>query len=315
MRPRRSFPVHLVTWLLVLTALGGSSATARAAARTRIVYASNGALLVVSARGGSPQRIASVPESTLDMSASADGRRIALIANHKLKYPRRGSIRSIYLYRAGRGLRLVKRLHTVAPVSVAISPNGRLIAFGRASEIWVMRPHGRGARQVTRGPGTAWDPVFTPNGRSLVFDRDANRRPQLFRVSLGGGREARLTNDEARSPAVSSRGRVVYIRSAEGPVPERMIVMNLDGGARRTIAKFNDPIFDQSPTFSPDGRGIAFRRLWERTGYASTYRYSIHTMTAGGRHRRKLLGGLRSTARHAPFAGHAPAGPLWIPVS
>jgi hypothetical protein len=68
------------------------------------------------------------------------------------------------------------------------------------------------------------------------------------------------------------------------------------------------------PAFSPDGRGIAYMRLWERTGYASSYRYSIHTMSASGRQDREVLGGLRSSAKMPPYGGHGPVGPLWTPV-
>lgn len=303
---------------LAAAVIGLALSTERADAATRILYASGGKLLAVSPRGGTRHRIGSVPRSTLDISASADGRHIALISNRKLEYPNRGSIRTIYLFTVGQGLDVVRRFRSTAPLDIAISPNGRLIAFGRSSEIWIMRANGSGARQVTNGFSVAWDPAFTPDGGGIVFDRDDLRRPRnrprLYRTSLGGGAEVRLTEGEARSPAISSRGLLTYIRPAEGRVPDRLVVMRLDGSGRHTVHCYNDPIFDMDPTFSPNGRAIAYMRLWERTGYASSYRYSIHTMTAAGRGDRKVLGGLRSTATNPPFAGHGPAGPVWTRV-
>jgi dipeptidyl aminopeptidase/acylaminoacyl peptidase len=286
-------------------------AAATASASSRIVFAHHGRLLAVSPSGGPLHRIGTVPRSTLDISASRSGRRIALIANRKLPYPNRGSVRTIYMWRAGRGVEVVRRFRSTAPLDIAVSPDGRRIAFGRMSEIWIMSADGTGARQVTDGRSVAWDPAFTPDGRGLVFLRDDRHTPRLHRKRLGGGGEQLLVGGEARSPAVAPNGLVTYIRSAEGRVASRLIVMRLDGGGRHTIDRFNDPVFDQNPTFSPGGRRVAFLRLWERTGFASSYRYSVHTMTSGGRGQRKLVGGLRSSAKNPPFAGHGPAGPVW----
>jgi Tol biopolymer transport system component len=258
-----------------------------------------------------------VPANTLDLAASRDGKRIALLTNTKLSYPKTGSVRAIYLFRSGYGLHLVRRFRSTAPLDIAISPDGREIAYGKNSEIWVMRTDGSDDHQVTEGHSVAWDPAFTPDGGSLVFDRDASMRPRnsprIFRKPLAGGPEVQLTEDEARNPTVSSTGLLMYTRSGEGPVPSRVIVMRMDGGGRHTVDLFDDPFFDLGTTFSPDGRSIAFLRLWEKNGYAANYRYSLHTRSIGGGHHRKLVGGIRGSARRVPFAGHGPAGPIWVP--
>jgi Tol biopolymer transport system component len=288
-------------------------APAGAADSGRIVFTHGRRLLAVSANGGSPHRIGTVPRSTLDISASRNGHRIALIANRKLPYPNRGSVRTIYMWKTGGEVDVVKRFRSTAPLDIALSPDGRRIAFGRRSEIWIMGADGGGARQVTQGPSVAWDPAFTPDGRSLVVLRDDRHTPRLHRKRLGGGPEQLMVGGEASSPAVASNGRIAYIRPAEGRVASRLIVMRPDGSGRHTIYSFNDSVIDQNPTFSPGGGWVAFLRLWERTGYASTYRYSIHTITGAGRRQRKLVGGLRSSAKNRPFAGHGPAGPVWTP--
>ncbi|HET8565521.1 MAG TPA: hypothetical protein VFL77_03510 [Solirubrobacterales bacterium] len=287
------------------------------AAGGHLLYASHGSLFSVPAAGGTPRKVAGVPAGTIDLSASRDGRRVALIANRKLPGRGRGSIRSIYLFRPGHGLQRVRRFRSTAPLDIAISPDGRSIAFGQASEIWLMPASGGNARQVTDGPSVAWDPAFTPDGRALVFDRDAaagpGHRPQLFRQSLGGGAEVQLSEDEGRRPAISPTGLLLYLRPGEGQVESRLIVMHLDGSGRRTVDRYEDPFFDLGASFSPSGRSIAYLRLWERNGYAVNYRYSIHTKTIAGRHHRKIVGGIRSAARRAPLFGHGPAGPVWVP--
>jgi len=180
-----------------------------------------------------------------------------------------------------------------------------------------MRTNGSQVHQVTDGPSVAWDPAFTPDGRSIVFDRDADHgphhAPQIFSQPLAGGPEVQLSSDEGRNPAVASNGLLLYARFEEGATDSRLIVSRIDGNERHTVDRFNDPFFDLSATFSPDGRSIAYLRLWEKNGYAVNYRYSIHTKTVGGRRHHKIVGGIRNSAPRAPFGGHGPAGPIWVP--
>ena len=62
-----------------------------------------------------------------------------------------------------------------------------------------------------------------------------------------------------------------------------------------------------------DGLSVAYLRLWEKGRHASDYRYSIHTKTVGGRRHRRVVGGIRDSARRVPYPGHGPAGPVWVP--
>lgn len=289
--------------------------TGAASSQGRIVYAEGQRLMAVSALGGRPYPIAHIPSGAIDVSASADGRHFALLVNRPLPAGSRGSVRSFYRLDLGGGLHLLRQLRTRSQLQVAISPDGRLIAFCRASEIWTMRADGSGLRQVSQGPGVAFDPTFTPGGRALVFVRSVWRQGDgLVRQELGGGGETPIPGTaEARFPAVSPDGLIAFHRSAEGSVPERLVVMGADGSGRHTIARTDDPVYDSHPVFSPDGRKVAFLRLWERNGSSTSYRYSIHTAAIGGGDRRKVLGGLRSSAREPLRKSHPPLGPLWVP--
>ncbi len=68
-----------------------------------------------------------------------------------------------------------------------------------AMDIWVMEADGGRKRQVTRLPGAAFAPIFTPDGRAIVFasnhhDRDGKGRAfDLFRINLDGTGLERLT--------------------------------------------------------------------------------------------------------------------------
>jgi len=66
-------------------------------------------------------------------------------------------------------------------------------------DIWAMNADGTGKRQVTKLPGAAFAPIFTPDGKGLVFatnhhDHDGKGRNfDLFRIKLDGTGLERLT--------------------------------------------------------------------------------------------------------------------------
>ncbi|WP_257309075.1 TolB family protein [Geothrix fuzhouensis] len=66
-------------------------------------------------------------------------------------------------------------------------------------DIWLMNSDGTGKRQVTRLPGAAFAPIFTPDGKGLVFatnhhDHEGKGREfDLFRVNLDGTGLERIT--------------------------------------------------------------------------------------------------------------------------
>lgn len=314
-RPNLSTRALVVATLTAAIALI-APASPQAATGGHLLYVSQGGLMSVPARGGTPRKLAHVPVETLDLAASRDGREVVLISNRKLR-PHGGSVRSIYLYRPGHGVRRLRQFQSSTPLYVAVSPNGRWIAFGQQGEIWLMRESGRGIHQVTDSPSVVWDPAFTADGRSLIFNRAAEeeppRHPQLFRQSLVGGPEIQVTEDEGRRPAISSTGRLLYSRSGSPGADSRLIVMRLNGSDRRTVDRYHPPFVDLDTTFSPDGRSIAYMREWQKGGSEGEHRYSIHSKTINGGERRKVIGGIPSSAPQARFGGPDPAGPVWVP--
>lgn len=66
-------------------------------------------------------------------------------------------------------------------------------------DIWVMNSDGGGKRQLTKLPGAAFAPIFTPDGKGVVFasnhhDQEGKGRSfDLFRINLDGAGLTRLT--------------------------------------------------------------------------------------------------------------------------
>jgi dipeptidyl aminopeptidase/acylaminoacyl peptidase len=127
---------------------------------------------------------------------------------------------------------LVDRL---SPREVAVSPDGRLVAFvaapvGRPEEhpqsaVWLARSDAAGsARRLTSGAAADTAPRFGPDGSVLYFlsDRQERTVAQLYRIPLDGGEAERLTDAEPGVGAYAplADGTRVAILSADAPSEE-----------------------------------------------------------------------------------------------
>jgi Tol biopolymer transport system component len=105
------------------------------------------------------------------------------------------------------------------------SPDGRLLAFHRAGDLWVMGADGSGAHRVTSGAANDINPSWSPDGGRLAFSRTTDGTlagRSLFVVSAAGGSGHRLTATSdgcAVEPTWSATGRyIVYWDKCAGGV-------------------------------------------------------------------------------------------------
>jgi dipeptidyl aminopeptidase/acylaminoacyl peptidase len=272
-------------------ALQPPPAPAASATHTRLVFALGKRLMASTPQGGGIHRIGTAQRTVYDMSAAENGHRIAVITNKQVPFPGKGSVRAIYLYRAGQGMKLVKRLKTEGDTKIAMSHDGRTLAFGKDNEIWVMPATGGRARRVTNGSGSnAFNPAFGSNDKTLVFSRATRNSPSVYRVPLSGGTEHRISQQgmDAISESVSTQGLVVFRQQRSGG-PELLRVMKENGSGVHTVARSDDPVFDLDPDFAPNGRSIAFVRLREVNGDRSPRRYAIRTVRTSGAHEKTSI--------------------------
>jgi TolB protein len=148
--------------------------------------------LMVMNRDGSGQRlirrfgrIVDGPDPGAEGKAefSPDGRQIAVTLFTKGGDPRR-SDSAVYLMNPdGSNLRPITpaKLHGG---NADWSPNGKLLVFhsnnyhfAARSEIWVVKPNGKGLRRLRRlHRGRDYQPVWSPNGRQIAFGHDGPGR-------------------------------------------------------------------------------------------------------------------------------------------
>jgi Tol biopolymer transport system component len=254
----------------------------------------NSEVYVMNADGSGKRNLTRSRASDDSPTWSPDGRRIAF-----LRGP--GFRGQLYVVNAdGSGLRNL--MHVASPAffysQLVWSPDGRTIYFGR----YLISTDGSGARKLPYIPLIA---VWSPDGRQIAFV--GNRRRNLLPGQLGpcckanseiyvmnadGSGTRRLTHNTGYDgePAWSPDGRKIAFQSrrvgGNGEISQgvgEIYVMNADGSGKRNLTR--NPAQDGRPSWSPDGRRIAF--VSNRDGR----RLEAHVMNADGSGQRSLTHG------------------------
>lgn len=124
-------------------------------------------------------------------------------------------------------------------------------------DIYVVNADGTGRTRLTRGPAEEFSPAWSPDGTKIAFSRFVGSRFQIFVMNADGTDAKQLTfgDSAATGAAWSPDGtRIAFTRCA---VSCDIYVMNADGRDVRRLTHGAQP-GDESPTWSPDGRVVAF---------------------------------------------------------
>src|SRR4029453_11717972 len=127
-------------------------------------------------------------------------------------------------------------------------------------EIYVVNAEGSGRTRLTRDPAQEFDPAWCPDGAKIAFSRFTEGRYQIFVMNADGTNAVQLTYRDARSSdaAWSPDGSSIAYARCQGSCD--IYVIDADGGRARRLTYGERP-GDQSPTWSPEGRRIAFADL------------------------------------------------------
>lgn len=176
----------------------------------------------------------------------------------------------VYLFDIESGRREVLSDIDNSPYFAArFSPDGRSVAMSREergnTDIFVMDLAQRREVRLTDSPYIDTSPSFSPDGKQIVFTSDRSGAPQLYVMSSSPGGKGpcgqsacRISQGEGRyqTPVWSPRGDWIAFTKQQGG--EFYIgVMHPDGSGERLITK---AFLDEGPTWSPNGRVIAFFR-------------------------------------------------------
>jgi Tol biopolymer transport system component len=98
------------------------------------------------------------------------------------------------------------------------SADGRTIVFSRGGDIYSVRADGSGERMLTSGPELDARPIFSPNGKIVVFERRASAGAprDLYTVRATGGTPHALTTtpaDEHEATFSDDGCMIAFVRS------------------------------------------------------------------------------------------------------
>jgi Tol biopolymer transport system component len=188
--------------------------------------------------------------------------------------------------------------------SIVWSPDGQKLAFLFAPpdncdfcfDLHVMNADGSGLRDVAVGWAAVSDPAWSRDGRKIAMVNGRDRYSEIYVFSPDGNGLRRLTRNQATdsAPAWSPDGRkIAFVSNRDGAY--QIYVMNADGSGQHALGastvggrgKFVGEVAapDDAPSWSPDGRRIAF--VSDRDG---TYQVYVMNADGSGQHRLTQLG-------------------------
>ena len=155
-----------------------------------------------------------------------------------------------------------------------ISPDGSRIAFCFKGDIYVVDSKGGEARQLTSNPAYDSDPIWTPDGKSIVFSSYRDSDKNIYITSAEGGAPVRVTDYPGRETplAVLRDGKIVfsaYLQQdvAYGGFPgnaEQLYMVGPDGGRPEYITSL--PV----SSLSVNKDGVVLYEDWK--GYEDNFR-------------------------------------------
>ena len=173
----------------------------------------------------------------------------------------------------------------------SISPDGKKLLYSKGQfpslQLTESALDGSDERELTRTPSAQFNGAYSPDQKLIAFARmDSTRQLQVWVMNADGSGERQLTHFRAEDgspqwPAWSPDGARLAIQSGkyDRQNPSRntahIWVSDVKSGAATRLNPHDTPYLDETPSWFPDGKRIAFQS--DRSG-----RMEIWVMSADG---------------------------------
>jgi hypothetical protein len=187
---------------------------------------------------------------------------------------------------------------TLGPVAdydgLVISPDGRRVAVsmrdpsrGQNLDVWVLDAATGTTSRVTSERSDEFHPVWTPDGRSLVYTSDRTGFYDLYRRPADGGAEEKIlvTRWDKIGLDIAGNGTSVLFTGSPKGTSEDLWLQPLGGGEARQLME-TDRFAERSARVSPNGRHVAFAS--DESGRTEIY---VQPLAGGPRQRISRTGG------------------------
>ena len=190
---------------------------------------------------------------------------------------------------------------------LAVSPNGKQVAFFWKGDVWSAPIKSGAARQLTRHPAVDRQPAWSPDGKQIAFVSEREGGKQVWVMPAGGGAPRKLTLHtegfvlEEWMP--DGKGLLTSItRDHFWRRGERFSIIQARGKQEPEQVLFDD--YGQYASVASDGKRILYNRegeRWWRKGYT------------GSRTAQVWLWNLRDKSHTKLLDGEDARWPLWKP--
>lgn len=244
-------------------------------------------LFVISANGKDQRQLTHTPEDEGNLAWTTSGKEILFSVFKD------GTSRLFAIEPSGKNQHELARTPGRAPT---LSPEGKRLVYmagtWTATRLTVSLLDGTNARQITDDSSIAWNNHWSPDGKRIAFTSRENPKSGLavFVMNADGSGRRQVTHIPAEEggaqwPVWSPNGRLfaVQVNSRTTKNSAHIWIVDVATGDAHKIAAHSAPYVDETPSWFPDGKRIAFQS--NRTG-----RMEVWVMNVDGTGARQLTG-------------------------
>jgi len=159
-----------------------------------------------------------------------------------------------------------------APEPEKTSSHNRLLAFTSEQDgnldIYTLRADGSDLTNLTNNPALDVNPHWSPDGKRIAFESDRDGFMQIYLMNTDGSNVVQLTHNQSDHESSAARnfdpwspGGSKLILLEKGSRDEKSMLYVMDSNGHNRIALVDEPGMYRSPTWSSDGKHIAFLSL------------------------------------------------------